>query len=357
MNQPIRWGILGTGVIAAKFANDMAYATSAALQAVASRDAAKAAEFAARHGAAQSYASHEELVADDDIDAVYIATPNALHRDHALLAIAAGRPVLCEKPFALNADEAREIADAARAAGVFCMEAMWTRFLPVIADVKRCVLAGEFGEPTLLRAAASFPATDDPASRNNDPAAGGGALLDLGVYGVSLAHALFGAPTDVHAHFVKGETGVDRQSVTTLSYEGRTASITASHAAELVNMLEVAGTRGRIVVEAPFFQAWRARIITFEPPTAPPSAPGPDGAPKRLLKRTGMWPLVRQAARAALGRNGRLISSSFQGDGYQFEMDEVAARLRAGATESEAMSLDETIAVMETLDRARAAAG
>lgn len=346
----VRWGILGTGVIAAKFAGDMAHANGATLAAVASRDPARAAAFAARHGG-RALSSYDALVADEGVDAVYVATPNALHRDHALLAIGAGKPVLVEKPFALNAAEAREIAEAARAAGVFCMEAMWTRFLPAIREAKRLVDAGEIGDPMLLRAAIGFPAPTDPASRFNDPALGGGALLDLGVYGVSLAHHFLGAPLGVAAHSARGETGADRQAALLLSHDGAAAEIAASHIGELSNTMELVGPKGRIVVEAPFLQATRARLTKTSPPLAAPT-PRPDGAAKALLKRTGLWPLARAAAKALLGRNGRLIRGDFPGEGYQFEIEEVGRRLASGAGESPVMPLNETVAVMETLDRA-----
>lgn len=371
MSRPVRWGILGSGAIAAKFAADLRHvrpdgAPAPRLQAVASRDGAKAAAFAARHGAARSCASYEALVADDEVDIVYVATPNAAHRAHALMAIAAGKAVLCEKPFALDAAEAREIAVAARAAGVFCMEAMWTRFLPVVAETLRIVAEGGVGEPTLLRAAMGFRAPDDPRSRFNDPALGGGALLDLGVYGVSMAHALFGAPDAVAAHLAWGAAGADRQAAALLEFPGgAAASITASHAGELVNTLEIFGTEGRIVVEAPFLQATRARLTKTQPlremaPGAPGAPGGSDGAAraalKETLRRTGLWPLARGAARRLLGRDGRLIERRFPGEGYQFEIEEAGRRLAAGEPESPLMSLDETVAVMTTLDRIRAAA-
>ena len=354
MSRTIRWGIFGTGVIAAKLASDIAHAPSAALAGVASRDPARARDFAATWGAGASHDSYEALAMDPQIDAIYVATPNALHRDHALLALGAGKPVLCEKPFALNGAQAREIAEAARAADVFCMEAMWTRFLPVITEIRRQTQSGAIGEISLLRASMGFPVDGDPTNRFNDPDLGGGALLDLGVYGVSLAHMLFGAPDRVQAEAIIGPTGVDRQVTMQLGYPDRTAAIAVSHMAELGNRLEVTGTTGRIEVDAPFLQATRARIHGFAlAPLGTAAIPVREGAVKTVLKRSGLWPLARTLARRALGRDGQKISMSFPGNGYQFELEEVARCLTAGETESPVMPLDETIAVMETLDRLR----
>ncbi|MEO1495322.1 MAG: Gfo/Idh/MocA family oxidoreductase [Pseudomonadota bacterium] len=352
MQTHVRWGILGTGVIAHQIAGDMTHAPTARLAAVASRDGAKAQAFANRFGAARSHDSYQALVDDPDVDAVYIATPNHLHCAHALMAIAAGKAVLVEKPFALNTDEARQIADAARTAGVFCMEAMWTRFLPAIVAVRKAVEAGEIGRPTLIRAAMGFPSDPDPANRFNDPALGGGALLDLGVYGVSLSHLfLGGAPDTVAAKAVMGPGGADRQVTAVLGYPGAVAEVTASLSAELSNTLEIAGDRGRIMIEAPFLQAMRTRTHRFAP--RPHTPPGPDNPVKAALKRTGLWPLARGAARALLGRDGQSAAHSFPGNGYQFELDEIARCLAAGLTESPGMTLDDSVAVMETLARIR----
>ena len=355
MTATVRWGVLGTGTIAAKLAADMAHAPSARLAAVASRDPARAAVFAARFGGARVHETYEALVADPEVDAVYVATPNALHRDHALLAIGAGKPVLVEKPFALDAAEAREIAEAARSAGVFCMEAMWTRFLPVIAEAKRIVDAGGIGRPTLVRAALGFPAPTDPASRFNDPALGGGALLDLGIYGVSMAHLFLGAPLAISAHVIEGLSGIDRQIAALLTYADAAAEVTASHDAPLTNGLEIVGASGRVAVDPPFQQAARARVMTF---AAPPAAatPKPDGLAKMALKRTGLWPFARAATRRLLGYDGRTIRGGFPGEGLQFELEEVARRIAAGEIESPVAPLSDTVAVMETMDRIRAAA-
>lgn len=347
MSRTVRWGILGTGVIASKIAVDMAQTASATLASVASRDPARAQAFARQYGAERSHDSYEALVADPAIDAIYIATPNAQHKDQACLALRAGRAVLCEKPFAMNADEARDIVETARSAGVFCMEAMWIRFLPVVADMFARVAAGEIGEVTLLRASTGFPADEDPTSRFNDPKLGGGALLDLGVYGISMAHRLFGVPARVSAEAIPGPTGVDRQITVQLGYDGGAALITSSLMAELGHQLEVAGTVGRIVIEAPGLGAKRSRVLPFRPRGAE------HGGPR--MGRSRLDFLLRAMKRIVAGTPGKSVTMHFPGQGYQFELEEVARCLATGETESPAMPLDETVAVMETLDRARAA--
>ena len=354
MKSAIRWGIFGTGVIAHQVAADIAHAPSCSLKGVASRSIDRARDFATRFGAELSFDSYEDLAKHDGIDAIYIATPNSLHREHALLAIAAGKAVLVEKPFALNAAEARDIVDAARQAGVFCMEAMWSRFLPAAAAMKSKIEAGDLGRPTLFRAALGFPAEADPNNRFNNPALGGGALLDLGVYGVSLAQMIFGPPQTVAASAVNGPGGVDRQITALLGFDGATAEVTASHSSELSNTLEIAGDRGRIELEAPYLQAAKLRASSFSP--KPHQPPSPDNPVKLILKKTGLWPIARTLARAATGRNGQTKVYGFPGNGYQFELEEVAKRVAAQETESPVMPLAASVEVMETLDRIRSAA-
>lgn len=354
----IKWGVIGAGLIANKFCADLQHADRARLAAVASRDRSRAEAFAGRHPGARPLDSYEALVADPDIDAIYIATPNSLHKAHSLLALGAGKPVLCEKPFALSAAEAQEIVTAARAAGVFCMEAMWTRYLPAMAAIRAQVRDGAIGAVTMVRAEIGFAVDAATPGRFNDPGLGAGALLDLGVYGVSMAHWFLGAPIDgpsgVTAVGRFTDSGVDRDMVATLQHVSGVSVVIASHAAELSNTLEVIGERGRITVDAPFLQAVSAQRVAYAP--AAPQPYQPEGALKTALKKSGAWPAARATAKWALGRGPARISKPFPGDGYQFEADEVGRQLRAGALESPEMSLDDSLAVMTTLDRISAAA-
>ncbi|MEM7507245.1 MAG: Gfo/Idh/MocA family oxidoreductase [Pseudomonadota bacterium] len=353
MAETIRWGVLGTGYIAGQFTIDAGLSQTGRVVAVASRNPDRAAAFAGRHGVATAHGSYEALVADPGVDAVYIATPNALHRDHALLAIGAGKAVLCEKPFALTATEAREIREASRAAGVFCMEAMWTRFLPAMQALKNQVDSGAIGRPILLRAELGFPIARQPGDRFSDPALGAGVLHDLGIYGVSMAHWLLGEIGDVTAQARRDGHGVDSEITAQCRHGARPdaplSTVIASHSAQLSNTLEVVGESGRITVEAPFVQAMQTRLRSFYPGAM--GTPTPDGKAKDLLKRTGLWPHLRPVMLRWLGRDGALATAGFRGNGYQFEIDEVGRCLVAGLTESPQMTLDQSVAVMAALDR------
>jgi predicted dehydrogenase len=314
---PFRWGILSTGRIAGVFATGLASLPDAELVAVGSRSTASAAAFAERFHVPRAYASYDELVADPDIDAIYIATPHSSHAEDALRAIAAGKAVLCEKPFTINATEAATVVAAARARGVFVMEAMWTRFLPVFVAIREQIAAGRIGEVRLLSADFGFRTAVNPASRLFDPALGGGALLDVGVYCVSLASMLFGPPTGIQSLANLGSTGVDEQAAILLGHaSGAMALLATATRTDTPHEATILGTAGMIRVAAPWWAA-RAYRITVDGVTEDCALP----------------PL---------------------GNGYAHEAAEVARCVRAGLTESPIMPLDETIAIMRTLDALRA---
>ena len=348
MADPVRWGILGTGGIARGFAEDLRTIPGAALVAVGSRDGASARAFAARFGAPRPHDSYEALVGDANVDIVYVATPHHRHRDDALLALDAGKAVLCEKPFALNAKEARDIATKARERGRFCMEAMWTRFLPILGLVRSRV-GTDIGDVRSIVADFGYAHERRPESRLFDPALGGGALLDLGVYGVSLAHWFFGPPSSVHAAGTIGGTGVDEQAAVLLGWpDGRMATVTTSIVAQTANTATLVGERGSITLEAPFCAPPAASVRRF---TSRSHAHGQGGGVMRRVLRG-----ASRLAAAAGGGEGR-ITAARQGHGYQYEATEAMRCLRDGATESRVMPLDESVAIMETLDAARARLG
>jgi len=249
MSTPFRWGLLGAGDVAVNFARSVQLLPDHRVAVVASRSAARAGAAAEALGVARTCTDYGALVADADIDAVYIATPAALHRDHVALALRAGTQVLCEKPFTVTGAEARALADLARATGTFCMEAMWMRFIPAIQALKARIDAGEIGTVRMIRGELGFPVPYDPKSRFFDKGLGGGALLDLGIYPLSLAWYLLGAPVAGQMMVSPAPTGVDAQAVINLRFEGGAlAQLAASFNQRLGNAAVVTGCgscRGR----------------------------------------------------------------------------------------------------------------
>jgi predicted dehydrogenase len=312
----LRWGIAATGGIARRFAQDLAQVPDAELVAVGSRSRASAEAFGAATGAPHRHGSYEELAADPDVDAVYVATPQSRHRDDALLFLEAGKAVLCEKPFALTHPEAVEMVAAARSRGVFLMEAMWSRFLPAWVELRALVAAGAIGELRLVTASFGFQMSVDPLHRLFDLSLGGGALLDLGVYPVTLASMLLGRPQGVAALAHLGETGVDEQTGAVLSFSSGALAIvhTAIRTTTPITAL-IAGSDGSITIPPVFHMA-------------------------------GALDLSNTAG-------DRRIECPIKGNGLHYQAVEVGRCLRAGRVESELMPLDESIAVMETLDRIR----
>jgi len=316
-----RWGILGTGAIARKFATGLEALHDAALVAVGSRHQSTADEFGDRFGVPRRYADYEALAADPDVDAVYVATPHSLHRDNTMLCLGAGKAVLCEKPFAINAAQAGDMIRLARQTRVFLMEAMWTRYLPCMVKLRELLDGGAVGEVRMIHADFGFRAEFRPEARLFDPALGGGALLDVGVYTVSLASMVLGEPADVATLADLGETGVDEQSAFILRYAGGQLAV-LSTAVRTTTPMEatIIGTEGYIRVHP---QWWCGQALTL----------------------------------SAGGREPQHVPVPFEGNGYNYEAAEVGRCLRAGQTESAVMPLDETLSVMRTLDRIRAAWG
>ncbi len=352
---PIRWGVLGTGFAAEQFIGDLKLLADAEIRAVASRTEARARDFASRLGISRPYSSYEELVRDRDIDVVYVATPHSAHARDCHLCLEFGKHVLCEKSFAINAREAREVVAHARKKRLFCMEAMRMRFLPVFMATMRSIEEGRIGDVEMITADFSAPARFGEESRLFDPELGGGALLDRGVYGLSLAARLFGEPFDVTSCASKASTGVDEKIVVTLSNSsGQAAVITASLLTRGSSEAIIMGRRGTIRIHEPFYRPHRISLRTF---IDAPDSPGKTSILKENLRRVET--LVPQVRRLRLQmehwfpRATKEILRSFDGNGYQFEAAEVMRCLRAGQLESDIMPLDETIRVMEIMDRVR----
>jgi predicted dehydrogenase len=319
MSERLRWGVIGTGGIAAVFAADLALTDSGRVVAVGSRSIERAEAFALRFAVPNRHGSYESLVADPDVDAVYVATPHPMHRADAELALRAGKPVLLEKPFTVTAAEARELVALAREQGLFLMEAMWTRFLPHVRRIRELLAEGALGEIVTVTADHGQWFPEDAEHRIFAPALAGGALLDLGVYPVAFASMVLGKPQEIRAIVTPAFTGVDGQTSMLFRYaSGAHAVLTCTLAAKSPTRAAIVGTQARIEVEGDFY------------------------APSSFTLTT---------------RDGeQVVSDGHQeGRGLRFEADEVARCLSEGLLESPLMPLDESVAIMETMEAVLAA--
>jgi predicted dehydrogenase len=355
--RPIGWGVLGTGAVAADFVRGLRHLPDARVQAVGSRTATRAEQFARDLAIPRAHQTYDAVLADPDVDVVYVATPNSRHKGDALSCLAAGKHVLCEKPFTPSAADAREVVSAARAAGLFCMEAMWMRFIPAVRRLKELLAAGEIGDPLMLTAELGFPAGDDGDARFLGPEEGGGAWLDLGVYLVSLAHLLFGPPARVVSQAKTNARGADLQSAAILWFgSGRQAVLSSSLCGELSGEARVVGTRGHVRVHSPVYRPHRLSLSRYP-------APGPRTTPRKRgwVARAKGNELVRSIyfrleslIAPFRGLKSNSVVVPFEGNGYNYEAAELMRCLRAGERESPLMPLDETVRVLETMDSIRA---
>ncbi len=351
----IRWGILGTGTIARHFARGLRFVPDAQLLAIGSRALAKGEAFAGEFGVPRAYGSYEDLVADREIDVVYVATPNHRHKDDCLLALGAGKAVLCEKPFAVDAAETRAVIAIARRNRRFCMEAMWMRFLPVMARLRDLLQSDAIGKIRLLRADFGIQKPYEEDNRFFNREMGGGATLTFGVYLVSLAFWLLGRPSAVTSQASLGTTGVDEQSVSVLGYpKGELAVLTASIRSDLSCEAMITGTRGEVAIHSPLYRARELTVRRF------PEASSSSSEKYRGPAHFGRSSLVRAAGRRLRDLLKRLVKGSaatvfepFEGNGYNFEAAEVTRCLQAGEVESKIMPLDETLSIIETIDTIR----
>jgi len=315
----LRWGVLAPGRIATDWVRTVRANTDQRVVAVASRSLERAEAFAAEHSIARAYGGYDGLLAHPDIDVVYIAAPHSEHRDLALRAIAAGKNVLIEKPIALNAAEAREIAAAARAAGVFAMEAMKARFTPQTDVIARLLADGALGEVLAVSADSGARFEYDPASRAFDPALGGGALLDLGVYPLWFSHFVLGAPARVTARGTLAPTGVDDQAALVLEFaSGAQSTIATSMRVATPQTATISGTRARIEITGPFHSPGALRVVEGTDVTE--------------------W-------RDSTGLVGR--------EGLCFQVAAAAQAVGDGLTESPQHTLDDAVAVLAVIDEAR----
>jgi dihydrodiol dehydrogenase / D-xylose 1-dehydrogenase (NADP) len=312
---PIRWGIVGAGRIAGIFATDMPLAPGAELVAVASRDQAKADAFGDRFTIPRRYGSYQGLIDDPEVDVVYVATTHPSHRDVTIDLLNAGKHVLCEKPFAMNTAEAREMIEAARKNDRFLMEAMWTRFRPAMVKVREFIQGGEIGEVQYLTANMGWNNPFDPEFRLYNKALGGSALLDAGIYAVSFAHMVLGEPDQIVSVATLGETGVDENCMITTHYpSGAVANAGITVRANSRNLAMIAGTKGSILMD----HDWH---------------------------RPSTFTIFRD------GQEAEFFDCSHEGTGYQFEMIEVMDCIREGKTEHPVMPLDETLQIQGIMEK------
>ena len=315
--EKVRWGILGCGNIAKKFAKALDVLDDAELVAVGSRKQQTADAWADEFGVPRRHGSYKALADDGQVDAVYVATPHPMHKENTMLCLQAGKAVLCEKPFTVNAAEARAVIGLARRKNVFCMEAMWPRFMPALARTRELLAEKAIGEVRMVKADFGFRMGWNPESRWLNPALGGGGLLDMGVYTVSLAHMVLGKPTRVAGLAHIGETGVDEQAAMVLAYDtGQIALLSCAVRTSLPSHARIVGTEGSIYLPA----FWRGGDIVL----------------------------------ARDGRETEEIVPECIGNGFNYEADEVARCLRAGKIESDVLPLDESLEIMQTMDELRA---
>ncbi len=318
---PIRWGILATGGIATTFVEDLRRLPDAEVLAVGSRTPEAAERFARRHGIPRAYGSWAELAADDDLDVIYVATPHSAHHAAASACLEAGRAVLCEKPFTLDLATTQDLLETAGRRGVFLMEAMWTRCNPAVRRATALIADGAIGEVTSVQADFGVTAPADPAHRMRAKMLGGGALLDLGVYPITVALLTLGAPDHVRAWASLGAEGVDENTGIIFGYDsGALAVLTCGFTGETPMGAVITGTGGRIELTPPFF-----------------------GTRSFTILRPGAEPVLE--------------SFDYGGQGYQYEAAEVHRCLREGELESPLVPHSATLRMMSLLDTIRAQIG
>lgn len=307
------WGILGTGKIAGKFIEGLETVKGAKAYAVASRTEEKALEFANQYSVQVGYGSYAEMVNDPLVDVIYIATPNNLHYENTMLCLQAGKAVLCEKPFALNSSQLKEMIALAKEKKVFLMEALWTRFLPTIDKVMGLIASGAIGEPHMIKADFGFKANYSPESRLFDPALGGGSVLDIGIYPIFLSMLLFGKPTTVKSLAINAPTGTDMSTGMLLSHDkGRLSVLASSFAVSLETKAEIVGTEGTITLHRMFHMPTSISITV-------------NGKTKK-------------------------VPVKMKGNGYNYEAEEVMRCLAKGQLESEKMPHLFSLDLMEVID-------
>ncbi|TRO66320.1 Gfo/Idh/MocA family protein [Christiangramia sabulilitoris] len=314
MKKTINWGIIGLGKIANKFATDLAKVPDAQLYAVASRERKKALDFAKKFDVQTAYGTYEQLMQDELVDVIYIATPHVFHHKLTLDCLKNGKAVLCEKPFAMNLEEAIQMVDLSREKHIFLMEALWTRFLPHFKFVRNKIQSGELGSVLSLNADFGFKAEFDRNKRLFNKSLGGGSLLDIGIYPVFLAYAILGKPEEISATAEFSETGVDSSCTMNFIYEnGVIANLFSTLLEKTGTTAEIELEKGNIILNSRFHEPTSVTVVS----------------------------------------NGKKETITFDvnSNGYNFETEHVNEMLKEGKAESDLWTLDNTLDVAELLDK------
>ena len=309
----MNWGIVGSGNIAGKFVEGLSFIKGANIYAIASRNQQKALEFAEKHSIPVAYGSYEELITDSHVDIIYIATPNHLHHSNTLMCLNAGKPVLCEKPFALNSSQVQEMIELAQRKNLFLMEALWTRFLPTISKVQQLISEGIIGEVKILKADFGFKASYNKEGRLFSPQMGGGSLPDIGIYPVFLSILLFGKPVEIKSLQIPAPTGTDMTTGMVFAHQNGEMSILAStFAVNLETQSEKERTEGKIVLHR-----------MFHMPTS-----------------------------ISINKNGQStkVPLKIKGNGYNYQAEHVMQCLKKGLIESPILPLSFSLDLMNIID-------
>lgn len=317
MTKSYRWGIIGAGHIAGSFAEGLKILPNAQCYAIASRDGAKAESFAKKYGFEKSYDSYQSMLDDPNVDVVYVATPNNLHYSHTMMALDAGKPVLCEKPFAITCQQAMTMMRVSREKKLFLMEALWSRFLPSVIAAKKSLDDGLIGNPLLLQAEFGIHPPYDANSRLFDSKLGGGSIPDIGIYPIFLALYLFGEPLSMDISSVPAPTGVDMTSIIVMKHkEGRMSVLTSSFACDLESDAKITGDAGRL-----------------------------------RLKRMFHMPTTL-AVRHDVNEEEKEIPVEMVGNGYNYEAAEVMRCIDEGRFESSVWGHSQTLKLLDIVERA-----
>ena len=325
MGKIIKWGILGCGKIAAKFASDLKLVKDAQLSAVAARSLSSAESFAKNFNADKAYGSYLDLVNDAAIDVIYIATPHSFHFEHTMLCLQHGKAVLCEKPFAINTKQAKAMIALAKQQKVFLMEALWTKFLPHYQQLMQIIEEGKLGTVQSVLINFGFKPQPPVSPRLFEPELGGGTLLDIGIYNVFMALSVLGKPQHIQAAMIPhAHLSVDEQCSILFTYKnGAMAQLFSSFTTTLPTEAEIAGTKASIKLTSRFYEP-SAKILYYDFS-------------------------IKEAVEISVDKT--------EGWGYQYEAQHVTNCLQQGLTESPVMTHELTLTLMETLDSIRSIAG